>query len=207
MMVITNMNENSTKRIRSAYLLIGYMLVCMGLGYAAELPNPNQFEGSDTERIQAAIHAAKGTSNQIVVPAANANGSYIWKIDSAILLPSDMTVILENCTLQLSDQSRDNMFRSDNVGKDITDPVWNHNIRIIGVGDVLLKGADNPRATGDGHRKLTLDPAKEAADGNWRVSYGTDAGKSGRKQTGDWRNIMILMGYVKGFTLKNVSIE
>lgn len=188
-------------------MLVGYFVACTALGFAVEIPNPNRFEGSDTERIQAAIQAAKGISNQIIIPAANANGSDIWMIDSAILLPSDMTVLLENCTLQLSDQSRDNMFRSDNVGRDITRPVWNHNIRIIGIGNVLLKGADNPRSTGDGARKLTLDPVKEAETGNWRVSYGTDAGKSDRKQTGDWRNIMILMGYVNGFTLKNVSIE
>ena len=60
-----------------------------------------------------------------------------------------MTVILENCIIQLSDQCRDNMFRSNNVGTGITDPKWNYNISIIGTGDVVLKGADNPRATGD----------------------------------------------------------
>src|SRR3546814_658475 len=124
-----------------------------------------------------------------------------------MLWPSDSTSLFENCTLQLSDQSRDNIFRSDNVGKGITNPVWNKNIRIIGIGEVRLKGADHPRSTGDGARQLSLDPAKEVEKGNWRVSYGTDAGKSDRKQTGDWRNIMILMGYVKGFTLTNVSIE
>lgn len=173
----------------------------------ANVPNPNQFQGSDTERIQAAIRAAKETTRQIVIPAANANGTFHWLIDSAILVPSDMTIILENCTLQLSDDSRDNMFRSDNVGAGITEPIWNKNIRIIGVGHVLLKGADNPRSTGDSGRQQTLDPAYEMEKGNWRVSYGSDAGKEGMKQTGDWRNIMILMAYVNGFTLSNVSIE
>src|SRR5690606_15665893 len=156
---------------------------------------PNGFTGTDTERIQAAIEAAKGTTDMVVIPKRNANGTQIWKIDSAILLPDNMTVILDNCIIQLSDKSRDNMFRSDNAGIGITDPEWNHNISIIGVGDVVLKGADNPRSTGDGARTLSLNPGEEQ---NWRVSYGSDAGKEGAKQKGDWRNIMILMVDVDG---------
>lgn len=162
---------------------------------------PNQFKGTDTQRILSAIHAAQGTTNKIVIPARNSNGTNLWLIDSAILLPGHMTVILDNCTIRLSDQCRDNMFRSDNVGEGITDPVWNKNISIIGIGDVFLRGANNPRATGDGARTLVPDNQKG------RVSYGSDAGKEGIKQKGDWRNIMILMGYVDGFKLTNVNIE
>jgi polygalacturonase len=83
----------------------------------------------------------------------------------------------------------------------ILNPKWNHNVRIIGVGNVTLKGANNPRATGDGARTLVSVPQQG------RVSYGSDAGREGIKQKGDWRNIMILIAYVDGFTLKNVSIE
>ncbi len=173
----------------------------------AKVPTPNDFTGSDTERIQAAIDAAKGTSGKVIIPADNANGKNLWEIDRAILLPSDMTVILDNCTLRLSDNSRDNLFRSDNVGEGIRQPTWNRNIRIIGVGEVRLQGALNPRSTGDSFRQLTLDTEQAKKDGNWRISYGSDAGKADRKQTGDWRNILILMGYVDGFTLTNVSIE
>ncbi|MCB0685929.1 MAG: hypothetical protein KDC53_05375 [Saprospiraceae bacterium] len=167
---------------------------------------PNQFQGSDTYRIQAAIQAARGTTNKIFIPAENANGSHIWILDSAILLPAHMTVILNNCTLQLSDNCRDNMFRSDNVGSGIENPAWNENISIIGIGQVFLKGANNPRSTGDSHRVLKLDPEKAQKAGDWRVSYGSDAEKPGMKQKGDWRNIMILMGYVNGFNLKNLNI-
>lgn len=70
---------------------------------------PNDFKGSDTHRIQAAVNAAKGTTNSITIPQRNANGTTIWKIDQAILLPSEMTVILENCVIQLSDSCRDNI--------------------------------------------------------------------------------------------------
>jgi hypothetical protein len=169
--------------------------------------NPNQFEGSDIQRIQQAIDEAEGTAKKVFIPSENANGTNIWLLDSAILLPSNLTLILDNCTLQLSDKCRDNMFRSNNVGRGIAKPVWNENIHIIGLGEVYLKGANNPRSTGDGHRTLVLAPEEEKKAGNWRVSYGSDAGKEGEKQLGDWRNIMILMGYVDGFKLKNVTIE
>lgn len=167
---------------------------------------PNRFEGTDTERIQYAVDEAARTTGIVTIPAVNSNGSSIWLLDSAILLPSNISVVLENCTLQLSDQCRDNMFRSNNVGVGITDPGRIENISITGIGNVLLMGANNPRATGDGHRTLSLDPDEERKKGNWRVSYGSDVGKEGIKQLGDWRNIMILMGYVDGFKLKNVNI-
>ncbi|MBX2925472.1 MAG: hypothetical protein KF746_24960 [Chitinophagaceae bacterium] len=162
---------------------------------------PNDFNGSDTERIQAAVNAAKKTTHKIVIPQINSNGTNVWKIDSAILLPGNMTIILDNCIIQLSDSCRDNMFRSDNVGIGITSPVWNYNISIVGVGQVLLKGADNPRSTGDAYRTLTRIPV------TGRVSYGSDAGKKGIKQKGDWRNNLIQIAYVDGFNLKNVKIE
>lgn len=162
---------------------------------------PNDFLGSDTERIQAAVDSAVKTTKKVVIPAFNANGGNSWKIDKAILLPSDIIVILENCVIQLSDSCRDNMFRSDNIIIGERSISWNANIRIIGIGEVVLRGADNPRATGDAARTLVLTPQPG------RVSYGSDAGRPDRKQKGDWRNIMILMAYVKGFTLQNVTIE
>lgn len=171
---------------------------------------PNQFKGSDTERIQAAVNKAAGSTGKVIIPANNSNGSGVWLLDSAVLLPSNMTVILDNCTVQLSDRCRDNMFRSNNVGIGIriTSPDWNYNISIIGLGDVTLKGAVNPRATGDSGKTLSLNPEEDIEkSGNWKITYGTDAGKEGLKQTGDWRNIMILMAYVDGFKLKNVNIE
>jgi polygalacturonase len=168
---------------------------------------PNQYKGNDVQRIRSAIEAAKVKTGKVIIPSKNANGSNLWLLDSAILLPGNITVILDNCTIQLSDQCRDNMFRSDNVGIGITDPVRIENISIIGIGDVILKGANNPRATGDGARTLTLNPDEEKERGNWRVSYGSDAGNAEKKQKGDWRNIMILMAYVDGFKLQNINIE
>lgn len=174
---------------------------------AQDFISPNQFQGTDTERIQSAVDYAHQYDLPVRIPRANSNGSRIWMIDEAILLPSHIQIILDNCTLQLSDQSRDNMFRSNNVGQGIKDPQWLHGISITGKGHVMLRGADHPRSTGDGGRTLTLDPQKEQEAGHWRVSYGSDAGKEGVRQKGDWRNIMILMAFVDGFSLENVHIE
>ena len=169
---------------------------------------PNQFKGSDIQRIQSAINKAKGTTNKVVIPEQNSNGTNVWLIDSAILLPSNMTVILDNSTIQLSDKCRDNIFRSDNVGEGITEVKWNYNIAIIGIGDATLKGAKNPRSTGDGGKTLVLDSKFDHPEyGISKTSYGTDAGKEGRRQRGDWRNHGILMGYVNGYKLKNFNIE
>lgn len=165
---------------------------------------PNDYIGTDTERIDAAISAAQQTTHQIVIPRNNSNGSNCWSIDRAILIPENMTIILDNCTIQLSDSCRDNMFRSNNVGIGITNPEWISNINIIGTGNVILKGADNPRSTGDAYRTLTLSPENET---NWRVSYGSDAGKPEVKQKGDWRNNLIQIAYVDGVNIKNITIE
>ena len=191
----------------SFLLLHSYQLV-LAQKAIKELPisslediTPNSFTGSDIERIRAAINTAKESTHKIVIPKCNSNGSNIWKIDSAILLPGNMTIILDNCIVQLSDNCRDNMFRSDNVGQGITNPQWNHNISIVGIGEVLLKGAENPRSTGDAYRTLTLSPDKG------RVSYGSDAGKKNIKQKGDWRNNLIQIAFVDGFNLTNIKIE
>ena len=89
-------------------------------GCTKQIITPNQFKGSDIERIRSAIETAEGTSRQVIIPSINANGTNLWLLDSAILVPGDMTIILDNCVIQLSDQCRDNMFRSDNVGIGIT---------------------------------------------------------------------------------------
>jgi len=206
-----------SKNIKALFINFFFLIICIIAPQAnaeagiederLESVNPNDFEGTDTERIVKAIQAANGTSNLVRIPRVNANGTNIWMIDSALLLPSNITLILDNCTLQLSDISRDNMFRSDNVGEGIIDPVWNENINIYGVGNAILKGANNPRATGDGARMITLNPKEEQEKGNWRVSYGSDAGKPGVKQKSDWRNILVLIGYVRNFSLKNVRFE
>lgn len=159
---------------------------------------PNAFQGSDVERINQAVRAAAGTGRKVVIPRVNeaADGPReVWLLDSAILLPADTFLELDNCHLKLSDRCRDNFIRSANCGLGITDIRPLRGIHIRGVGSVLLEGADHPRATGDSGKKLG------------ERTYGTDAGVAGESQTGDWRNIGILMAFVEDFSIEGLTMK
>ncbi len=105
------------------------------------------------------------------------------------------TLELNNCHIKLSNRCRDNFIRSANCGLGITDIKPIKNVYIYGVGNVLLEGADKPRSTGDSAKTLG------------KRTFGTDAGVTGESQTGDWRNIGILMAYVENFSIKNLKIK
>lgn len=160
--------------------------------------SPNDFHGSDSARIQQAVDRAAKTGQVVVIPRLNQtpNGDRtIWLLDSAILVPSNTTLLLVNCHLQLSDQCRDNVIRSANCGLGITEVEPLENITIQGIGHVVLEGAENPRATGDSGKTLG------------QQTYGTDASKSGESPTGDWRNIGILLAHVDRFRIENLHLK
>lgn len=158
--------------------------------------NPNDFQGNDSERIAQALKAAEKQNGAVRITRRNvADGRTFWLIDEAILVSDNMTLIIDNCTIQLSDKARDNFIRSVNCGIGISDIKPIENVRIIGVGNAVLRGAEHPRATGDGAKTLGVR------------SYGTDAGKPSEKQTGDWRNIGVLLACVHHFTLENILIK
>lgn len=159
---------------------------------------PNDFKGSDSDRINQAVTLAAATGRRAVIPRINhaAEGTRdVWRLDSAILVKSGTTLELENCHIKLSDRCRDNFIRSANCGLGITTIEPMTDIHIIGVGSVLLEGADHPRATGDAAKTLG------------KQSYGTDAGVPDENQTGDWRNIGILFAFVERFTIENLRIR
>lgn len=192
--------------MKKLVIIVSALLLCLSAGAAApKAITPNDFKGSDTERIQKAVNAAAKTTGSVTIPRENSNGTAIWMIDEAIRVPSGVTILIDNATLQLSDSCRDNMFRSDNVGVGITDPVWNHNIAILGIGNAVIRGAANPRASGDGLRKLALDPAANSV--GHRSSYGSDAARPEEKQTSDWRGFLILMAYVDGLRIDGLRVE
>lgn len=168
---------------------------------------PNQFAGGDSDRIAAALAAASGVTNRVVIPARNANGTNVWLIDRAILLPSAMTLVLDGCTIQLADGCVDNIIRTDNIGEDGgRAAAWSRDIRIVGVGDAVLRGAANPRSTGEG-KTLSVSSRFDSPLGRGKVSYGTDAGRPGVAQQGNWRNHGIVIAYVDGFELSGVTVE
>jgi len=159
---------------------------------------PNAFRGSDVERINQAVQAGARDGLRVVIPRRNtsADGKRdVWLLDSAILVQSNTVLELDNCHIKLSDRCRDNMIRSANCGLDITDIHPMHHIHIYGVGNVVLEGADRPRATGDSAKTLG------------KRTYGTDAGVEGQSQTGDWRNIGVLLASVEHFRIENLHIK
>lgn len=150
------------------------------------------------ERINQAIEAAAATGCRAVIPRVNQTPDGrrdVWLLDSAILVRSNTTLVLDNCRIKLSDECRDNFIRSANCGLGIADIQPMQNIHILGVGRPVLEGADHPRATGDSGKHLG------------ERTYGTDAHRDDASQTGDWRNIGILMAYVEHFTIRNLHIR
>ena len=186
--------------------------------------NVKDYIGSDNERIEQAV-AACGAGGRVVIEGKADGSPYL--LDRAILLPSDTTVILRNCRLKLSDACRDNFFRTANCGLGIADPVKIRNVHILGEGLCVLEGADHPRAVGDGGKKLA-DPcpyldadlcrlAPWVDEQNRKTgkpsfaekhdhSFGTDAGKPGESQFGDWRGIGILFANVEHFSIRDLMI-
>lgn len=155
--------------------------------------DPNDFSGSDIEKINSAIAAAgNGGTVRISKRQCAGDSREHWLIDSAILVPGNITLIVSDCKIKLSDLCRDNFIRSANT----LDPALPriNNVCITGEGDAVLEGADNPRSTGDA--------AKFLGD----RTYGSDAGKPGETPNGDWRNIGILLVKVSDFVLSKLKI-
>ena len=159
--------------------------------------DPNDFHGSDIEKINAAIQFSAGNGGVVRIPQRKADETSdrnYWLIDSAILLPANTTVILANCRIKLSNICRDNFFRSANCGIGIKEVEEISSIHITGIGSAVLEGADIPRATGDSGKTLG------------ERTFGSDAGKEGEVQNGDWREIGILFAKVSDFSISNISI-
>ncbi len=158
---------------------------------------PNDFAGTDSERINRAIEAASESGARVVIPRVNLRGREkreVWLLDSAILLRDNTILELDNCHVKLSDRCRDNMIRSANCGIGISKIKPMRNIHIRGIGRPVLEGADRPRATGGADKKLGSE------------TFGTDAGVAQESQTGDWRNIGVLLSFVEDFSIENIRI-
>ena len=179
------------------------------------MKNVNDYAGNtDNERIEAAIRDDQ--DNVVIIPPRCSEREPErdwWRLDRAVRLPGNTTVILENCRIKLSDSCRDNFFRSANCGAGFANPEAVSDIHIRGVGNVVLEGADHPRSTGDAGKILGCPCPKNYTGAEnptfedlHRHSYGTDAGKPGESQQGDWRNIGILLANVERFSIENLRI-
>jgi len=159
--------------------------------------DPNDYEGSDIERINAAVEDARKCGGVVRIsrrrPDARSGRDH-WLIDSAILLPAGTVLHIVNCRIKLSDDARDNWIRSANCIAGDPEVGELAGIHIIGEGCAVLEGADHPRATGDSGKTLGVH------------TYGTDAGKKDMPQKSDWRNIGILLVKVTDFSITNLTM-
>ena len=148
-------------------------------------PNDGAVKGlTDVERIQDAIRLAKGTgSNSVLIPRKNLKGEEKWTIDGTILLPSDITVYLDNCVLWTPKEACCNIFRNENYGTPAgkTMEGEQHDINIIGLGNALLDG------------------------GEYNGISETVAGKNGLPRI--YNNCMILMTNVRNVQIQNLKIR
>lgn len=191
--------------------------------------NINDFlKTTDSESFENAIKNRDSDGIVLVPPRASniePERNY-WLIDKAILLPENTTVIMQNSTIKLSDDCRDNFFRTANCGMGIEFPERIKNIHIIGTGIATLLGADHPRSTGDGSKILAhpcpydiedlcktapwipeerRSPETITFSDRHDHSYGTDA-DTDESQYGDWRNIGVLFANTEFFSIKNLHI-
>ena len=97
----------------------------------------------DSESIQNAVDtAAREGIGRVVIPRMNERtGKAIWDIEKAIILCSDIEIVLDNCLLRQADGVADNVFRSHLVMEEAQEPSAElHDSRIIGRGKAVIDG-------------------------------------------------------------------
>ena len=97
---------------------------------------------TDSEMLNAAVIASKDAGILTIPPINPRNGKNVYIIDEAILLPSDFTLVLDNCHLKLAPNAMCNIIRNENLYRDGYNTLEGEqkNIRIIGKGNALLDG-------------------------------------------------------------------
>lgn len=105
-------------------------------------------ETTDSSAIECCLQDARQVTGEKTVVFDGKD----YLIDRAILVPSDTTVVLDNCTIKQKDYVFDNVFRGDNLIINGIDPYGTpidvtpiSNIKIIGKGDASVIGTDKPQ--------------------------------------------------------------
>lgn len=149
-------------------------------------PNDKEIIGlTDTASIQNAINHARLTGqNRIVIPRLNERtGACHWDIGAAILIPSDMTIVLDNCYLRMENDVICNMFRNMNAkqpqGRTIEGR--QQNITICGQGQAVL----------DGGEPNCLNEFSACCDGLPHIS----------------ENLLIYLHNVEHFKIENITVK
>ena len=138
---------------------------------------------TDSEMLNAAVIASKDAGILTIPPINPRNGKNVYIIDEAILLPSDFTLVLDNCHLKLAPNAMCNILRNKNLYRDgyKTLDCEQRNIRIIGKGHAVLDG--------EGHNDV----------------FEWSARKDGRPSV--YVNNLILLHNVDGFEISGLTLR
>lgn len=145
--------------------------------------NPNTMMAeTDSRSIQNAVdEAVRLGINEVVIPRINERtGEPVWIIDETVKLPSNFTLVLDNCHLRLADGVYCNMFTNSLARTEEGLRVEQSGIRIIGRGNALL----------DGGVHNGLDEYTQLKGGRPAVNY----------------NVMIYLHNVCDFTLEGFTV-
>lgn len=110
-------------------------------------PNdPGVIADTDSRSINNAVALAQSTNlGRVLIPRYNARtGKMLWEIDEAILLSSNLEIVLDNCHLRQADGCMDNIFRNfddDSVRSTLAEE--QKNVIIRGIGNAILDGGNH----------------------------------------------------------------
>ncbi len=139
---------------------------------------------SDSRSIQnAVVEAKKSGQNRVIIPRTNVRtGKPQWDIDEAIILPSDIHIVLDNCYLRQADGCFDNVFR--NCGEedalDHSIDSETHDIHITGIGNAVIDGGESNGLTESNFRETGIPMRK---------------------------NNMILLYNVRNFSIEHITLK
>ena len=143
---------------------------------------------SHSEAIEAAMASAGKTGTPVSVVLDGQN----WIIDRAILLPSNMELVIDECMLKLADGVFDNIIRVAGIYPNPSDPYGfckvkpTENIRITGRNNAVIEGADKPY---EGKNPKTEKITKWVGD-----FYG-------------WRTVGILLSKTKRYEISGLTMR
>ena len=146
--------------------------------------DPNRYEGTDSARLQAAVDDAERRGlGMTVITRKEDDPLAPWELTETLLLPSDFTLVIENCTLRLADGVFCNAVSNRNCGTALGRTLEGRqkNIRILGLGNAVISG------------------------GNYNGLGERNANREGRPPI--WVNAMLFFTNVEGIVLENLRLE
>ena len=143
---------------------------------------------NDSLAVRAALYSTRNAQHRTLIFSGKT-----FMLTEAVQLPSNTTVIIDNCTVKQVDYTFDNIFRGDNYVIDPENPFSNvldikpiKNIRILGKGEAVISGCDKNMTIYHPNLKET-----QLAVGDY---YG-------------WRTHLLHFADLDGFEVGNVKIE